>query len=109
MFRIFEIKIFGCKLGKKSLKIKWIKNGFCFVMVCFCGVILVLGIGNFDKFVVFIGSVVCVLFVYVYLVWFYYKGVVEIKVVKFGDFVMVVLGLVGMVYMMVVMIINSFM
>ncbi|CAP61369.1 uncharacterized protein PODANS_4_120 [Podospora anserina S mat+] len=107
--RILETKIFGRKSGKKSLKTKWIKNGFRFAMVCLCGVISVLGTGNLDKFVALIGSAACVPLVYVYPAWLHYKGAAETKAAKLGDLAMVVLGLVGMVYTTAVTIINSFM
>ncbi|KAK4223363.1 putative amino acid transporter [Podospora fimiseda] len=107
--RILETKIFGHKSGKRSLKMKWIKNMFRFSIVIFCGVISVLGTGNLDKFVALIGSAACVPLVYVYPAWLHYKGVAETKWARIGDLVMIVVGLVGMVYTTTVTIVNSFM
>ncbi|KAK4186724.1 transmembrane amino acid transporter protein-domain-containing protein [Podospora australis] len=107
--RILETKIFGHKSGKKSLKTKWIKNGFRFGIAVFCGVVSVLGAGNLDKFVALIGSSACVPLVYVYPAWLHYKGVATTTGQKVGDLAMVVLGLVCMVYTTTVTIVNSFM
>lgn len=107
--RILETKIFGHRSGKKSLKTKWIKNGFRFGVAVFCGVVSMLGAGNLDKFVALIGSSACVPLVYVYPAWLHYKGVATTRWAKIGDLVMVVVGLVGMVYTTTVTVVNSFM
>ncbi|KAK8104332.1 uncharacterized protein PG998_011365 [Apiospora kogelbergensis] len=87
--RILEGKIFGHHSGKKSLRTKWIKNGFRALMVLLCGGISILGAGNLDRFVALIGSFACV-------------------PLKIGDIALMTLGLICMVYTTIVTIVNSF-
>ncbi|KAM7197591.1 Transmembrane amino acid transporter domain containing protein [Rhypophila sp. PSN 637] len=108
--RIIEGGVFGQhRSGKKSLRTKWIKNGFRFMLVVICGAISILGTGNLDKFVALIGSAACVPLVYVYPAYLHYKGVASTRWVRWGDLAMIVLGIVGMVYTTTVTIVNSFM
>lgn len=77
---IIEMILFGeWVLGRKSVVIKWKKNGLCMVVMVLCIGISIVGVSDLDKFVVLIGSFVCVLLVYIYLVYLYYCGVVEIR------------------------------
>jgi hypothetical protein len=53
--RIMENALFT-KSGKSSLKIKWEKNTFRFVVVMACYVVAWVGASDLDKFVSFVGS-----------------------------------------------------
>ncbi|KAK9786406.1 putative Vacuolar amino acid transporter 3 [Seiridium cardinale] len=106
--RIIEGGVFGRHSGKKSLKTKWIKNGFRTLMVLICGGISILGAGNLDRFVALIGSFACVPLVYIYPPYLHYTGVAKSKHAKIGDIVLMVLGVVCMVYTTVVTLKNSF-
>lgn len=109
--RIIEGKVFGtARSGKRSLKTKWVKNGFRFCLVVVCGLVSILGTGNLDKFVALIGSAACVPLVYVYPAFLHwYGGVAETRAAKVGDWAMMILGVVGMVYTTTVTVVNSFM
>lgn len=107
--RIFEGKIFGHRSGKRSLRTKWVKNGFRVGLLTFCGLVSVLGTGNLDKFVALIGSVACVPLVYVYPAFLHYKGVATTTKAKVADIAMMILGMVCMVYTTSVTIAYSFM
>ncbi|KAK6069501.1 transmembrane amino acid transporter [Seiridium cupressi] len=106
--RIIEGGVFGRHSGKKSLKTKWIKNGFRTLMVLICGGISILGAGNLDRFVALIGSFACVPLVYIYPPYLHYTGVAKSKHAKIGDIVLMVMGVVCMVYTTVVTLKNSF-
>lgn len=106
--RIFESKIFGHRSGKMSLQTKWVKNAFRVGILTVCGGVSILGTGNLDKFVALIGSVACVPLVYVYPAYLHYKGVATRPWVKFGDVVMMVLGVVCMIYTTAVTVAHSF-
>jgi proton-coupled amino acid transporter len=108
--RIIEGKIFGhMRSGKGSLRTKWVKNLFRFGVVVFCGLVSVAGTGNLDRFVALIGSVACVPLVYVYPAFLHFRGVATKRWVKWGDMLLMVVGLVGMVYTTTVTVVNSFM
>ncbi|KAK1832064.1 transmembrane amino acid transporter protein-domain-containing protein [Podospora conica] len=106
--RIFESKMFGHRSGKMSLRTKWVKNAFRVGLLTICGGVSILGTGNLDKFVALIGSVACVPLVYVYPAYLHYKAVATRPWVKFGDVVMMVLGVVCMVYTTTVTVVHSF-
>lgn len=107
--RIIEGGLFGRRSGRKSLKTKWIKNGFRTLMVLICGGISIMGAGNLDRFVALIGSFACVPLVYIYPPYLHYRGVATTRNAKIGDLVLMSLGIVCMVYTTVVTIKNSFM
>ncbi|KAH6842222.1 transmembrane amino acid transporter protein-domain-containing protein [Chaetomium sp. MPI-CAGE-AT-0009] len=108
--RIMEGKMFGhMRSGKGSLRTKWVKNLFRFGVVVFCGLVSVAGTGNLDRFVALIGSAACVPLVYVYPAFLHLRGVATKRWVKWGDVLLMVLGLVGMVYTTTVTVVNSFM
>jgi proton-coupled amino acid transporter len=107
--RIVEGKIFGhMRSGKGSLRTKWVKNAFRFGVVVFCGLVSVAGTGNLDRFVALIGSVACVPLVYVYPAYLHWKGVATEPWVRWGDAVMMVVGIGGMVYTTAVTVAESF-
>ncbi|KAK4233315.1 transmembrane amino acid transporter protein-domain-containing protein [Achaetomium macrosporum] len=107
--RIIEGRIFGHRRsGKRSLRIKWVKNVFRFAVVVFCGLVSAAGAGNLDRFVALIGSVACVPLVYIYPAYLHYKGVASKGWVRGGDVAMMVLGVVGMVYTTAVTVKQSF-
>jgi proton-coupled amino acid transporter len=108
--RIIEGKIFGhMRSGKGSLRTKWVKNLFRFGVVVFCGLVSVAGTGNLDRFVALIGSAACVPLVYVYPAYLHWKGVATKRWVRWGDLLLMGVGLVGMVYTTTVTVVNSFM
>lgn len=108
--RIIEGRVFAKhRSGKRSVRTKWIKNGFRFAVVVFCGLVSVAGTGNLDRFVALIGSTACVPLVYVYPAYLHYKGVATKRWVRVGDVVLMVLGLVCMVYTTAVTVVTSFM
>jgi proton-coupled amino acid transporter len=108
--RIIEGGMFGnMRSGKRSLRTKWVKNGFRLGMVVFCGLVSVAGTGNLDRFVALIGSAACVPLVYVYPAYLHWKGVATKRWVRWGDLLMMGLGVIGMVYTTAVTVANSFM
>ncbi|KAI0599705.1 transmembrane amino acid transporter [Biscogniauxia sp. FL1348] len=107
--RIMEGKIFGSHSGKKSVRTKWIKNGFRMVLVVICCIISILGANNLDRFVALIGSVACVPLVYIYPAFLHYKGVATSTATKAGDIIFMVVGLIAMIYTTAITIVNSFM
>ncbi|KAK4133860.1 hypothetical protein BT67DRAFT_32831 [Trichocladium antarcticum] len=107
--RIIEGRVFGQhRSGKRSVRTKWVKNGFRFAVVVFCGLVSLAGTGNLDRFVALIGSVACVPLVYVYPAYLHYKGVARSRWVKWGDLVLMVTGMVCMVYTTAVTVATSF-
>jgi len=76
--------------------------------VVVCGLISIVGAGSLDRFVSLIGSFACVPLVYIYPPWLHYKGVAKSSVVKAGDLIMIVAGVVCMVYTTVITVKNSF-
>jgi solute carrier family 36 (proton-coupled amino acid transporter) len=106
--RILEGRIFGSRSGKYSRTVQWKKNAFRASMVVLCTVISILGSSNLDRFVALIGSFACVPLVYIYPPLLHYKGIAETRLVKTGDIVLMVCGVVGMVYTTVVTVLNSF-
>ncbi|KAK4096949.1 hypothetical protein N658DRAFT_501000 [Parathielavia hyrcaniae] len=108
--RIIEGGMFGhMRSGKGSLRTKWVKNAFRLGAVVFCGLVAVAGAGNLDRFVALIGSVACVPLVYVYPAYLHWKGVATTRWVRWGDLLLVMVGLVCMVYTTAVTVANSFM
>ncbi|KAI1630680.1 transmembrane amino acid transporter [Biscogniauxia mediterranea] len=107
--RIMEGKIFGSHSGKKSVRTKWIKNGFRMALVVICCIISILGASNLDRFVALIGSVACVPLVYIYPAFLHYKGVATSTAAKAGDIIFMAVGLIAMIYTTAITIINSFM
>ncbi|KAH9991513.1 transmembrane amino acid transporter protein-domain-containing protein [Xylariaceae sp. FL0662B] len=106
--RIIEGRVFGSHSGKKSLRTKWIKNGFRAVVVLVCGVMSILGASNLDRFVALIGSFACVPLVYIYPAFLHYKGVASSRLAKFGDLVFMIVGILAMVYTTIITVVNSF-
>jgi proton-coupled amino acid transporter len=106
--RILEAKIFGSRSGKYSRTVQWKKNCFRISMVVLCTIVAILGSNNLDRFVALIGSFACVPLVYIYPPLLHYKGVAESRLVKAGDIVLMVGGVVGMIYTTAVTVINSF-
>ena len=107
--RIIEGRLFGHHpSGKRSLKTKWVKNGFRFGVVVSCGLVSVAGTGNLDRFVALIGSTACVPLVYVYPAYLHYKGVATKRWVRWGDLGLMVLGMVCLVYTTAVTVATSF-
>lgn len=97
--RILETSIFGERAtGKKSLAIKWKKNGLRTLTIAVCIGIAVVGASDLDKFVAFIGGFACVPLVYIYPAFLHYKSVAEGTWEKGLDVVTMVLGSVAMVY-----------
>jgi len=106
--RILEGKIFGRQSGKKSLRTKWVKNAFRTLLVCFCGVVSILGAGNLDRFVALIGSFACVPLVYIYPPYLHYRALAKTWQAKTADVALIILGIFGMIYTTTVTIVNSF-
>ncbi|KAL2178460.1 transmembrane amino acid transporter protein-domain-containing protein [Thermothelomyces heterothallicus CBS 202.75] len=107
--RILEGGLLGhARSGKGSLRTKWVKNLLRLAVVALCGLLSVAGTGNLDRFVALIGSVACVPLVYVYPAYLHWKAVATGRWARFGDILLVVVGLVGMVYTTVVTVLNSF-
>lgn len=106
--RILEGKVFKQQSGKKSMRTKWIKNAFRASLVIICGGISILSAGNLDRFVALIGSFACVPLVYIYPPYLHSKGVATSWYVKAGDWALMTLGVVCMVYTTSVTIKSSF-
>lgn len=107
--RIVEGRIFAhMRSGKGSLRTKWVKNAFRVGVLLFCGLVSVVGTGNLDRFVALIGSVACVPLVYVYPAYLHWKGVATKRWVRWGDAIMMVVGVGGMFYTSAVTVAESF-
>jgi proton-coupled amino acid transporter len=96
--RIIEGKLFGRLSGKRDRWTKWKKNALRTVIVLLCGVIAGAGANDLDKFVALIGSFACVPLVYIYPAFLHYKGVAETRQEKWGDLLLMVVGVIAMVY-----------
>lgn len=97
--RILETSLFGERAtGKKSVAIKWQKNGLRSLVMAVCVGVSIVGASDLDKFVALIGSFACVPLVYIYPAYMHYKGAAEKPWVKAMDIVLMVGGLVAMVY-----------
>jgi proton-coupled amino acid transporter len=108
--RIVEGRVFGhARSGKRSLRTKWAKNLFRLGVLVVCALVSVAGAGNLDRFVALIGSAACVPLVYVYPAYLHWKGVATKRWARWGDLVMMVGGVVGMVFTTAVTVANSFM
>ncbi|PHH82414.1 hypothetical protein CDD82_6102 [Ophiocordyceps australis] len=97
--RIIETSLFGERAtGKRSLAIKWKKNGIRTAVMALCVVISMIGATDLDKFVALIGSFACVPLVYIYPAYLHYKGAAEKGWAKALDVALMVLGSIAMVY-----------
>ncbi|KGQ02876.1 Putative amino acid permease C3H1.09c [Beauveria bassiana D1-5] len=97
--RIIETSLFGERAtGKKSLAIKWQKNGLRSLVMVACVGISIIGASDLDKFVALIGSFACVPLVYIYPAYMHYKGAAEKPWAKALDIVLMVGGFIAMVY-----------
>ncbi|KAJ6782985.1 hypothetical protein PWT90_10381 [Aphanocladium album] len=97
--RIIETSLFGERAtGKKSLAIKWQKNGLRSLIMAACVGVSIVGASDLDKFVALIGSFACVPLVYIYPAYMHYKGAAEKGWVKALDIVLMVGGFIAMVY-----------
>ena len=97
--RIIETSLFGERAsGKRSQAMKWKKNAFRAGITVLCGLIAIVGASDLDKFVALIGSFACVPLVYIYPALLHYKGVAGSRWTKGGDFILMVVGVVAMVY-----------
>lgn len=97
--RIIETSLFGERAtGKKSLAIKWQKNGLRSLVMAVCVGVSIVGASDLDKFVALIGSFACVPLVYIYPAYMHYKGAAEKGWVKALDIVLMVGGFIAMVY-----------
>ncbi|KAL7927103.1 transmembrane amino acid transporter domain-containing protein [Trichoderma austrokoningii] len=97
--RILETSIFGERAtGKRSLAIKWKKNGLRTLTIAVCICVAVFGASDLDKFVALIGGVACVPLVYIYPAYLHYKGVAETRWEKGLDISTMVIGSIAMVY-----------
>lgn len=96
--RILEGKIFGHRSGKKDTLTKWKKNAFRTAVVVLCGGISVAGASSLDNFVALIGSFACIPLVYIYPAWLHHKGVSGNWWVSAGDWALMIVGFVAMVY-----------
>ncbi|KAM0250939.1 hypothetical protein ACHAQJ_008397 [Trichoderma viride] len=97
--RILETSIFGERAtGKRSLAIKWKKNGLRTLTIGVCICVAVIGASDLDKFVALIGGVACVPLVYIYPAFLHYKGAAEGAWEKGLDITTMVVGLAAMMY-----------
>lgn len=97
--RILETSIFGERAtGKRSLAIKWKKNGLRTLTIAVCIAVAVLGASDLDKFVALIGGVACVPLVYIYPAYLHYKGVAETTLEKSLNLLTMAIGSIAMVY-----------
>ncbi|KAL7796813.1 transmembrane amino acid transporter domain-containing protein [Trichoderma ceciliae] len=97
--RILETSIFGERAtGRKSLVIKWKKNGLRALTIAVCIGIAVVGARDLDKFVALIGGFACVPLVYIYPAYLHYKGAAESTWEKGLDIVTMVVGGCAMIF-----------
>ncbi|KAF2860133.1 hypothetical protein K470DRAFT_258283 [Piedraia hortae CBS 480.64] len=105
--RILETSLFGENAtGKRSVKIKWWKNGVRVVMLGCCAVVAVIGASDLDKFVALIGSFACVPLVYVYPPWLHLRGVAEREWERMVDYALIGMGVVAMGFTSVVTVVQ---
>ncbi|PHH80751.1 hypothetical protein CDD80_7288 [Ophiocordyceps camponoti-rufipedis] len=97
--RIIETSIFGERAtGKRSMAIKWKKNGIRSAVMTLCIAISLVGATDLDKFVALIGSFACVPLVYIYPAYLHYRGVANTTWTRGLDLCVMLLGSVAMVY-----------
>jgi proton-coupled amino acid transporter len=97
--RILETSIFGERAtGKRSLAIKWKKNGLRTLTIAVCICVAVFGASDLDKFVALIGGVACVPLVYIYPAYLHYKGVAQTRCEKSLDISTMAIGTIAMAY-----------
>lgn len=97
--RILETSLFGERAtGKKSLAIKWQKNGLRTLVLVVCIGISIVGASDLDKFVSLIGSFACVPLVYIYPAYLHYVDIAETPTEKGLDIGLMVLGVIAMIY-----------
>ncbi|KAH9856664.1 transmembrane amino acid transporter protein-domain-containing protein [Lenzites betulinus] len=95
--RIMENGIFE-RSGKQSNIVKWQKNFFRFIVVCFCACLSYFGASDLDKFVSFVGSFACVPLCYVYPAMLHYKACARTRREKISDILLMVFGMIAAVY-----------
>ncbi|KAF8525908.1 transmembrane amino acid transporter protein-domain-containing protein [Hysterangium stoloniferum] len=95
--RIMENGIFT-RSGKHSLRVKWQKNAFRFIVVLGCTLLSWLGAADLDKFVAFIGSFACVPLCYVYPPMLHYKACARTRTQKAADIALIVFGTVAAIF-----------
>ena len=101
--RIIETSLFGERSsGKRSVALKWKKNGFRTAITILCVAISIVGASDLDKFVALIGSFACVPLVYIYPALLHYKGVAKLRWEKGLDVAIMLVGFTAMVYTTVI-------
>ncbi|ORZ07597.1 transmembrane amino acid transporter protein-domain-containing protein [Absidia repens] len=97
--KIIENGVFQkCPPGSQDNRIRWLKNGFRCVLAIFCATVAYLvGGDNLDKFVAFVGSIACIPLCYIFPGVFHLK-VVEKKVDRILDIILILWGVGIMIY-----------
>lgn len=97
--RIIETSLFGERAtGKRSMAIKWKKNGIRSAVMAICIAISMVGATDLDKFVALIGSFACVPLVYIYPAYLHHQGVANTTLTKALDLFVMLIGFIAMVY-----------
>ncbi|KZV65557.1 hypothetical protein PENSPDRAFT_655685 [Peniophora sp. CONT] len=97
--RIVETGLFNPTLsGKGNTRVKWLKNGFRFVVTFFCAALAWAGASDLDKFVSLIGSFACVPLCFTYPAMLHYKACARTKKQKAADIALGIFGIVAATY-----------
>ncbi|VDB92299.1 unnamed protein product [Peniophora sp. CBMAI 1063] len=95
--RIIETGMFTSS-GKADFRVKWLKNGFRFVITLFCAALAWAGASDLDKFVSLIGSFACVPLCFTYPAMLHYKACARTRKQKAADIALGVFGIVAAAY-----------
>ncbi|KAI3616982.1 hypothetical protein WG66_004323 [Moniliophthora roreri] len=95
--KILENGIF-VRSGKGSVKVKWLKNVFRFLIVFITAGLAILGAKDLDKFVALVGCFACVPLCYVYPAMLHYRACAHSRKQKVADMAMIVFGLATCVF-----------
>ncbi|ORY01394.1 hypothetical protein K493DRAFT_255673 [Basidiobolus meristosporus CBS 931.73] len=96
--RIIEQWVFGARTGKYSFKVKWQKNLSRSIICIILALIAWGGASNLDNFVALIGAFACIPLVFIYPAMYHLKAVATHRLVRLGDLLLIVFGIIVMFY-----------
>ncbi|KAF9260010.1 vacuolar amino acid transporter 4 [Marasmius fiardii PR-910] len=95
--KILENAVFT-RSGKVSMRVKWYKNSFRFLIVFVASALAFVGAKDLDKFIAFVGSFAGVPLCYVYPAMLHYRACAHTKKQKIADLAMITFGMVVAVF-----------
>ncbi|KAG7089222.1 hypothetical protein E1B28_010923 [Marasmius oreades] len=95
--KILENGLFT-RSGKVSMRVKWLKNSFRFLIVFVTSALATVGAKDLDKFVAFVGCFACVPLCYVYPAMLHYRACAKTRRQKVADIAMMTFGMLVAVF-----------